>query len=1322
MGCTHSTRKKTKKTKKRCKQTEVQQMLEPSPFYDRSMIDKIGCQQLTATTEGEFNNIKSEKEKLEATLIKAEEQQLNNCCLENNQLIAGLPPSELEERCSLQADLDKTQHCHVAHLEQQKKEAPQLVADLATFNEMAENERLQWKQEKGSLLDETEKCGASNENENNNLLQEKSDVMAHLKNREEQPKYRHVKWRKYKTFYMTQLKKYKSLRKTQNNTPRKARMKYKQKKAMHLQTTEELKSALQKKEQELERTESSMKAQLEQLILENNQLRAAQTEAQQLVTDLVTFKETAENERLQWKQEKASLLDEIEKCRASNMIEHNNLLQEKNNLMAALKNREEELECCHVQLQKDNTFYMTELNKYKKYVGMCMTKNNSLEKACMYVQEMYEQEKAMHLQITEELKSTLQRKEQEWEWRESSMKAHLEELSLENNQLRAVQKEAEQQKKEAQQLLADLETFNEMAENERLQWKQEKASLLDEIEKCKASNEIEHNKLLQEKSDVMAALKNREEELECCHVQLQKDNTFYTTQLKKYNELCITQNNTLKKVRMKYEQEKAVHLQTTEELKSTLQRKEQEWEWRESSMKAHLEELSLENNQLRAVQKDAEQKWQWERCFLQVNLDQTQRCHVAYLEQLLADLDTFKEWVENECLKWKQETASLLDEIEQYRASNEIEHNNLLQEKNDLMAELKNREEELECCHVQLEKDNTFYMTQLNKYKKYVGMCMTQINILEKACMNYEQEKAMHIQITEELKSTLQRKEQEWECRESSMNAQLEQLSLENNQLRAVQKEAEQQWQWERCSLQADLDKTQCCHVAHLEQQNTDAPQLLADLVTFIETAENERLQWKQEKASLLDEIENYRASNENENNNLLQEKSDVMADLKNREEQPKCCHVKRRKYKTFYVTQLEKYKSLRKTQNNTPRKARMKYKRKKAMHLQTTEELKSTLQRKEQELERTESSMEAQLEELSLENNQLRAVQKEAEQQWQWERCSLQADLDKIERCHVAHLEQQKTDALQLLADLVTFNEMAENERLQWKQEKASLLDETEKCGASNEIEHNNLLQEKSDVMADLKNREEQPKCCHVKRRKYKTFYVTQLKKYKSLRKTQNNTPRKARMKYKRKKAMHLQTTEELKSTLQRKEQELERTESSMEAQLEELSLENNQLRAVQKEAEQQWQWERCSLQADLDKIERCHVAHLEQQKTDALQLLADLVTFNKMAENERLQWKQEKASLLDETEKCGASNEIEHNNLLQEKSDVMADLKNREEQPKCRHDKWRKYKTFYMTQLKKYKSLRKTQNNTPRKARMKYKQKKAMHLQTTEELKSTL
>nr|XP_020453708.1 myosin-9-like isoform X3 [Monopterus albus] len=1152
MGCTHSTRKKTKKTKKRCKQTEVQQMLEPSPFYDRSMIDKIGCQQLTATTEGEFNNIKSEKEKLEATLIKAEEQQLNNCCLENNQLIAGLPPSELEERCSLQADLDKTQHCHVAHLEQQKKEAPQLVADLATFNEMAENERLQWKQEKGSLLDETEKCGASNENENNNLLQEKSDVMAHLKNREEQPKYRHVKWRKYKTFYMTQLKKYKSLRKTQNNTPRKARMKYKQKKAMHLQTTEELKSALQKKEQELERTESSMKAQLEQLILENNQLRAAQTEAQQLVTDLVTFKETAENERLQWKQEKASLLDEIEKCRASNMIEHNNLLQEKNNLMAALKNREEELECCHVQLQKDNTFY--------------------------------------------------------------------------------------------------------------------------------------------------------------------------TTQLKKYNELCITQNNTLKKVRMKYEQEKAVHLQTTEELKSTLQRKEQEWEWRESSMKAHLEELSLENNQLRAVQKDAEQKWQWERCFLQVNLDQTQRCHVAYLEQLLADLDTFKEWVENECLKWKQETASLLDEIEQYRASNEIEHNNLLQEKNDLMAELKNREEELECCHVQLEKDNTFYMTQLNKYKKYVGMCMTQINILEKACMNYEQEKAMHIQITEELKSTLQRKEQEWECRESSMNAQLEQLSLENNQLRAVQKEAEQQWQWERCSLQADLDKTQCCHVAHLEQQNTDAPQLLADLVTFIETAENERLQWKQEKASLLDEIENYRASNENENNNLLQEKSDVMADLKNREEQPKCCHVKRRKYKTFYVTQLEKYKSLRKTQNNTPRKARMKYKRKKAMHLQTTEELKSTLQRKEQELERTESSMEAQLEELSLENNQLRAVQKEAEQQWQWERCSLQADLDKIERCHVAHLEQQKTDALQLLADLVTFNEMAENERLQWKQEKASLLDETEKCGASNEIEHNNLLQEKSDVMADLKNREEQPKCCHVKRRKYKTFYVTQLKKYKSLRKTQNNTPRKARMKYKRKKAMHLQTTEELKSTLQRKEQELERTESSMEAQLEELSLENNQLRAVQKEAEQQWQWERCSLQADLDKIERCHVAHLEQQKTDALQLLADLVTFNKMAENERLQWKQEKASLLDETEKCGASNEIEHNNLLQEKSDVMADLKNREEQPKCRHDKWRKYKTFYMTQLKKYKSLRKTQNNTPRKARMKYKQKKAMHLQTTEELKSTL
>nr|XP_020463849.1 serine/threonine-protein kinase TAO1-like [Monopterus albus] len=245
----------------------------------------------------------------------------------------------------------------------------------------------------------------------------------------------------------------------------------------------------------------------------------------------------------------------------------------------------------------------------------------------------------------------------------------------------------------------------------------------------------------------------------------------------------------------------------------------------------------------------------------------------------------------------------------------------------------------------------------MTKPEAPLNRCHLQNN-QRRAALQWKQEKASLLEEIEECRTTYEIKQNNLLQQNNDLKAQLEQHSLETNQLRAAQKEAEKQWQGERCSLQADLDKAQKCYAAHLEQQMQEKEGFMAKIQIAIEKAENERLQWTQEKASLLEEMESGRSSSETQHSHLLQEKNDLMAALKHTEEQLECCQVQWQGEKSFFVGQFNKYRELSIIQTDTLKKARMKYEQEKAMYLQIIQDLKSTLQKKEQEWEKTESSM----------------------------------------------------------------------------------------------------------------------------------------------------------------------------------------------------------------------------------------------------------------------------------------------------------------------------------------------------------------------------
>lgn len=189
-------------------------------------------------------------------------------------------------------------------------------------------------------------------------------------------------------------------------------------------------------------------------------------------------------------------------------------------------------------------------------------------------------------------------------------------------------------------------------------------------------------------------------------------------ELNKYKKLCTTQTDNLKEAHQNYEQDKATHLQTIQDLKSSLHRKEQEWESTENSLKAQLEQQRAETRKMEAELRKAES-------------------------------------LKNANLCLQKEKASLLVEIEECRASSETENKNLLQEKKDLSAALKHTEERLECRQVQWQKEKTLFTGQLSRYKE---LYKSQTDTL-KARIKYEQNKAMHHQVTQDVKCALQTKE-----------------------------------------------------------------------------------------------------------------------------------------------------------------------------------------------------------------------------------------------------------------------------------------------------------------------------------------------------------------------------------------------------------------------------------------------------------------------------------------------------------------------------------------------------------------------------------
>ncbi|KAL6101688.1 uncharacterized protein ACO6RY_16880 [Pungitius sinensis] len=266
---------------------------------------------------------------------------------------------------------------------------------------------------------------------------------------------------------------------------------------------------------------------------------------------------------------------------------------------------------------------------------------------------------------------------------------------------------------------------------------------------------------------------------------------------------------------------------------------------------------------------------------------------------------TFKDQLESEHLKWKQEKASMLENSN----SSEVEKS----KNDDLLAAVKKAEQQLESRTIEWEQERTSFKARLEKTCQDLEHAQLK-NITAGHTM--EKEAVEVSQRNQAFQDQLESEHLKWKQEKASMLENINSLEVEkskNDDLLAAVKKAEQQlesrtieWEQERTSFKARLEKT-CQDLEHAQLRNITAVHTMEKEAVevsqrnqaFQDQLESEHLKWKQEKASMLENINSLEVEKK-KNDNLL-------AAVKKAEQQLESRTIEWEQERTSFKARLEK-------------------------------------------------------------------------------------------------------------------------------------------------------------------------------------------------------------------------------------------------------------------------------------------------------------------------------------------------------------------------------------------------------------------------------
>ncbi|XP_054481060.1 golgin subfamily A member 6-like protein 22 [Anoplopoma fimbria] len=492
--------------------------------------------------------------KFKAALHKAE-QELKNGHLqwqkEKSSLTAQLVEAQAETRKTAEAlkeakDLLETERLHsqqktttqeemetsrascLAELDEHKKDISKLKAALEKAEQELKTGTLQWEEEKSSLIAQLE----TDWDNNNDQLK----TIASLQTQEEEAK---QTLERFQSAHQAQLEEQRAenskiledLKKTEDLL-----------KTEHLRFQEQSTLTAQ-----LETSQSNYLAQLEMQDKDSKNLMATLQKKSE---------EQLESERLLWQQEKASLLKDTLRKKASSGVQLEHQKKKNNNLLAAVMKTEQQLKSRSIEWQQEKSSLTAKQ-----------------EKTC---RDLYDAQLIV---------ASLQKQEEEaTQMLETSQTSH--------------QSQLQEQRVETNRIAADLKKTEDLLVTERLRF-QEQSTLTAQLETSQRNYLAQLEMQDKDNKNFMATLKNKfEDQLEREHLLWQQEKSSFGVQLdhqeKKNNDLLaavMEAEQQMKSRTIEWQQEKLSLLQATENIQQTLQEKEQERQTTESSLKSQLEDL-----------------------------------------------------------------------------------------------------------------------------------------------------------------------------------------------------------------------------------------------------------------------------------------------------------------------------------------------------------------------------------------------------------------------------------------------------------------------------------------------------------------------------------------------------------------------------------------------------------------------------------------------------------------------------------------------------------------------------------------------------------
>ncbi|XP_029380723.1 centrosome-associated protein CEP250-like [Echeneis naucrates] len=789
--------------------------------------------------------------------------------------------------------------------------------------------------------------------------------------------------------------------------------------------------------------------------------------------------------------------------------------------------------------------------------------------------ETFQKEKDALQQEVETVKEEKDALQQEVETVKKEKDALQQEVETVQKEKDTLQQEVETVKKEKDALQQEVETV-----------KEEKDALQQEVETVQKENGALQQEVEAKKAEVQIVKQLRN----MADKELEKITSYLENQLLEQYSTTKALDKELKFEVRKTDNLRAVLRKEKEEAKTAL-------EQCQVSHKVQLAEAAAETSSVRAALNKAEDQLETERLhFLQ------QKTSLEEENNLLKTVFSKKEEeLQSHCHQWQQEKTSLLEEMDISKASYTAQ----LQQKNDEIAA---------------------FLNDLNLQ-------------LEKARLEWEEEKLSLVQAKDDVMRTLQEKEQETENMESCMKTRLEELERKITQKKRrkwYRKGSETVGQkltgvdFYLSSLEEEVRSELQDDEVRLAQSKTPGVVLLRmqenSLTNFLEMLQenkdgNLNNNWSHEKKQMESDIRRLKA--------LLDEaQAKAVPSPKAQTEALQADLTKTKKILNRFKMDLE-----HQTSENWNLQLKLKTVKKEKDALQqeveTVKKEKDTLQQEVETVKKEKDALQQEVETVQKENG---ALQQEVETVKK-EKDALQQEVETVKKEKDALQQEVETvqkekDALQQEVETVQKENGALQQDVEAKKAEVQIVKQLRNM-ADKELEkitsylENQLLEQYSTTKAldkELKFEVRKTDNLRAVLRKEKEEAKTALEQCQVSHKVQL--------------AEAAAETSSVRAALNKAEDQLETERLHFLQQKTSLEEENNLLKTVLSKKEEelqshchQWQQEKTSLLEEMDISKASYTAQLQQKNDEIAAFLNDL---NLQLEKARLEWEEEKSSLV--------------------------------------------------------------------------------------------